>query len=82
MNGTQYIMNAGGELEPDAGPRTWDGEPIYCAATVREGLFDASAFAQLRGQTSMVVDGACERCGATGAQAHIARPCECGHGEL
>src|SRR5215475_8303348 len=58
-----------GELELAGGPRTWDGEPIYCADTVREGLFDASAFAQMPGQMSIEVRPEigspidCPRCG-------------------
>ena len=38
------------------GPLTWDGEPLYCADTVRETLFAREAFTQLRGQTSMGVE--------------------------
>lgn len=45
----QYVMNQAGELVPDQ-PRSWDGEPLYCADTVREGLFDPSAFEQMPGQ--------------------------------
>lgn len=37
--------------EPDQ-PLTWDGEPLYCPDTVREGLFDAAAFEQMPGQTA------------------------------
>lgn len=58
---TQYVMTAAGGLEPDtAGPRTWDGEPIYSAETVQEGLFDTDAFRQMQGQTSMDVDNSAE----------------------
>lgn len=45
----QFVMNQDGELEPDQ-PRSWDGEPLYCPDTVREGLFDPSAFEQMPGQ--------------------------------
>lgn len=45
----QYVMNGRGELELEQ-PRTWDGEPIYSVETVREGLFDPTAFEQLPGQ--------------------------------
>lgn len=37
-------------------PTTWDGEPLYSAETVREGLFDAEAFAQMPGQLFMCDD--------------------------
>lgn len=49
---TQYVLNADGELEPEQ-PRTWDGEPILHPETVREGLFDPAAFAQMSGQLSV-----------------------------
>lgn len=48
-----------GSLEPDPGPLTWDGEPVYCEDTVREAraanvpLFDPAAFEQLAGQLAL-----------------------------
>ena len=42
--------------DPACGPVTWDGEPVYSADTVREGLFDASAFEQMPGQLAMGAD--------------------------
>lgn len=65
-------------------PLTWDGEPLYSQSTVQEGLFKADAFEQFRGQTAMdtdappVIEGACSRCGTTGAQVWNAKPCACG----
>lgn len=38
------------------GPLTWDGEPLYSVHTVREGLFDADAFHQFRGQMALEQD--------------------------
>jgi len=46
---SQIRISDDGELE-EVGPVTWDGEPLYCADTVREGLFDPAAFTQMRGQ--------------------------------
>jgi hypothetical protein len=49
-----------GELEEVAQPLTWDGEPLYSPATVAEGLFDATAFEQLPGQTAIEIDNSAE----------------------
>lgn len=37
----------------DSQPRTWDGEPLWCPDTVREGLFDPEPFAQIPGQLAI-----------------------------
>lgn len=44
MSGEQLDIHGGWQ------PVTWDGEPLYSQATVREGLFDAAPFEQMRGQ--------------------------------
>lgn len=50
----QMIIGPDGrQVEVPAGPRTWDGEPLYSVYTVREGLFDLSAFKQMRGQMAL-----------------------------
>lgn len=50
----QYVLTDAGELIIE--PRTWDGEPLYSVSTVREGLFDPSAFQQLAGQLALEAD--------------------------
>lgn len=44
----------------DQGALTWDGEPMFCPDTVAEyrqaGLFEASAFKQMRGQTAIEIE--------------------------
>ncbi len=37
-------------------PVCWDGEPLYCPETVREGLFDPAAFEQMPGQMALEAD--------------------------
>ncbi len=32
---------------------SWDGEPLFSAATVAEGLFEVEAFEQIRGQLAI-----------------------------
>lgn len=51
----QIRISDSGELESQ--PLTWDGEPLFSPETVREGLFDRSAFEQLPGQLAMSGDG-------------------------
>ncbi len=48
MTGQLHIDDIG-ELV-DAGPVSWDGVPLFSAATVAEGLFAVEAFEQIRGQ--------------------------------
>jgi hypothetical protein len=48
-----WLASCPENADPACGPVSWDGEPLYCADTVREGLFDADAFTQMRGQLSM-----------------------------
>src|SRR6185503_19194763 len=47
----------------DAGPLTWDGEPLYSPETVREGLFSTEPFQQMPGQTNwkLVVCACCRQ---------------------
>jgi hypothetical protein len=53
MSEQTYISESGG-LESQ--PLTWDHEPLYSPETVREGLFDAAAFKQVRGQLALTDD--------------------------
>jgi hypothetical protein len=48
---SQLRISDSGDIE--AQPLTWDGEPLYSPATVREGLFDAMPFEQIPGQLSI-----------------------------
>ena len=48
--------------DPACGPITWDGEPVYCRETIQEGLFDRSAFEQMRGQMALEAPANGERC--------------------
>ena len=57
----QVRIGDDGELEL-AQPVTWDGEPVYCRETVQEGLFDRSAFEQIRGQMALEAPANGERC--------------------
>jgi hypothetical protein len=47
----QVRIGDSGELEEQ--PVTWDGEPMHSAATIPEGLFDATPFEQIPGQLSI-----------------------------
>jgi hypothetical protein len=49
----QIRISDTGALEDDRGALTWDGEPLYCPDTVREGLFDPEPFEQLPGQLAI-----------------------------
>ena len=47
----QVRIGDNGELAEQ--PVTWDGEPLFSPATIREGLFDAKPFEQIPGQLSI-----------------------------
>jgi hypothetical protein len=76
MMDTQYVMNDAGELEPERGPLTWDGEPLLCQSTVAEGLFDPRAFEQMSGQLAMDAP-VCKKCGDAAVYPKYATPDMC-----
>ena len=47
----QTRISGSGAIESQ--PLTWDREPLYCAETVREGLFDPEPFGQIAGQLAI-----------------------------
>ena len=47
----QTRISESGAIESQ--PLTWDGEPLYCAETVREGLFDPKPFEHIPGQLAI-----------------------------